>query len=91
MARLEVLIGEIPSSPLRDEIAQEVSKLKARKVFGLVVEEHLPELVQLSNLPVKRGPSSMSSSLVQPQQLEMCEPAACGKVRGLQGVLEALR
>lgn len=33
----------------------EVAKLKAKKKFGLVFEEHLPEVVQLPGLAVKPG------------------------------------
>jgi adenine-specific DNA-methyltransferase len=32
-----------------------VEKLKTRKKFGLVFEQHLPEVVQLPGLPVKPG------------------------------------
>jgi adenine-specific DNA-methyltransferase len=40
---------------LRKQIAAEVGKLKARKKFGLVFEQHLPEVAQLPGLPVKPG------------------------------------
>src|SRR5438876_976061 len=55
MARLEDLVKEIGDSSLRNLIAREVSKLKARKKFGLVFEQHLPEIVQLPGLGVKPG------------------------------------
>jgi adenine-specific DNA-methyltransferase len=55
MARLEDLIKDIPDSHLRNQIAREVSKLKVRKKFGLVFEQHLPEVVRLPGLPVKPG------------------------------------
>lgn len=55
MARLEDLIKEIADPRLRYQIAAEVGKLKARKKFGLVFEQHLPEIVQLPGLPVKPG------------------------------------
>ncbi len=55
MAKIEDLIKNIPNSDLRDEIAREVAKLKAGKKFGLVFEEHIPELAQLPGLPVKAG------------------------------------
>ena len=53
MAQLEDLIREIADPRLRSQIASEVSKLKARKKFGLVFEQHLPEIVQLPGLPIK--------------------------------------
>ncbi|HSY32004.1 MAG TPA: site-specific DNA-methyltransferase, partial [Verrucomicrobiae bacterium] len=55
MARLEDLIKDIADASLRNQIAVEVGKLKARKKFGLVFEEHLPEVVLLPGLAVKPG------------------------------------
>lgn len=55
MAQLEDLIKDIADPRLRHQIAGEVSKLKARKKFGLVFEQHIPELVQLPRLAVKPG------------------------------------
>src|SRR5664280_2592896 len=55
MARLEDLIKDIADTSLRNQIAGEVGKLKARKKFGLVFEEHLPEVVLIPGLPVKPG------------------------------------
>ena len=55
MARLEDLIKDISDSRLRNQIAAEVSNLKSRKKFGLVFEQHLPEIVRLPGLPVKPG------------------------------------
>lgn len=55
MAAIEELIKNIADPRLREQIADEVAKLKAGKKFGLVFEEHLPEVVRLPSLPVKRG------------------------------------
>jgi adenine-specific DNA-methyltransferase len=55
MARLEDLINDIADPRLRNQLAAEVGKLKARKKFGLIFEQHLPEIVQLPGLPVKPG------------------------------------
>lgn len=55
MAKLEDLIKNIPDSNLRDEIAREVAQLKAEKKFGLVFEEHIPQLVQIPSLPPRVG------------------------------------
>lgn len=55
MARLEDLIKDIADPGLRNQIAAEVGKLKAKKKFGLVFEQHLPEVVQLPGLAVKPG------------------------------------
>jgi adenine-specific DNA-methyltransferase len=55
MALIEELIKTIADPRLRDQVAGEVAKLKAKKKFGLVFEEHLPEVVQLPGLAVKPG------------------------------------
>jgi adenine-specific DNA-methyltransferase len=55
MARLEDLIKDIADPRLRSQIAAEVEKLKTKKEFGLVFEQHLPEVVQLLGLPIKPG------------------------------------
>ena len=55
MARLEDLIKDIADPLLRCQIAEEMGKLKARMKFGLVFEQHLPEVVQLPGLAVRPG------------------------------------
>jgi len=55
MALLEDLIKDIPDARLRNQIGAEVGQLKAQKKFGLVFEEHLPEIVQLPGLAIKPG------------------------------------
>jgi adenine-specific DNA-methyltransferase len=55
MALIEDLIKDIADPRLRSQIAGEVGKLKARKKFGLVFEQHLPEVVQLPGLAVRPG------------------------------------
>lgn len=55
MARLEDIIREIADPKLRSQLAAEVAKLKARKTFGLVFEEHLPEIVLLPGMALKPG------------------------------------
>lgn len=55
MARLEDKIAEIADTPLRQAIAEEVTKLKKRTRFGLVFEEHQPEVVPVHGARIKRG------------------------------------
>ncbi|CAL75269.1 putative Site-specific DNA-methyltransferase (adenine-specific) [Bradyrhizobium sp. ORS 278] len=55
MAKIEDLIARIPDAGLRIAIGNEVRELKKAKKFGLVFENHLPETVQLPNLPVRVG------------------------------------
>lgn len=55
MARLEEKIAEIADGSLRQVIAEEVAKLKKRTRFGLVYEEHQPEVVPVHGARIKRG------------------------------------
>ncbi|NJN99416.1 MAG: hypothetical protein HC875_37620 [Anaerolineales bacterium] len=55
MAFLEDKIDEIRDPELRRIILQEVKKLKSEKKFGLVFEEHLPELAPIYNAPIRPG------------------------------------
>lgn len=53
MARIEDEIGKIADPILRATLFDEVKKLKSEKRFGLVFEEHLPELVPVYGAKVK--------------------------------------
>ena len=55
MAKIEDLIDEIGDRALRERIASEVKELKRTKRFGLVFEEHIPEMVSLYGLPIREG------------------------------------
>jgi hypothetical protein len=48
MAKIEDLIQQIPDERLRKGIAAEVKALKKTKKFGLVFEEHLPEIRRMA-------------------------------------------
>ena len=62
MAAIEELVKQIADPHLRDRIAGEVARLKAKKKFGLVFEEHIPELMQLPGLAVKPGGRGLASA-----------------------------
>ena len=47
MAKIEDLILQVPDDRLRKALAGEVKALKRTKKFGLVFEEHLPEVVDM--------------------------------------------
>lgn len=53
MALLEDKINQIPQQELRDIIKGEVKKLKSRKRFGLVFEQHIPEVVPIFSAPIE--------------------------------------
>jgi adenine-specific DNA-methyltransferase len=55
MAAIEDLIKQVADPGLREQLAAEVARLKATKRFGLVFEEHLPELLRLPSLPARGG------------------------------------
>ena len=55
MALLEDAMERIPDPSLRQLIQTEVRKLKHDKKFGLVFEEHLPEVVPLYSALIKKG------------------------------------
>lgn len=55
MAKLEEKIAEIADKVLRQSIAEEVAKLKKTTRFGLVFEEHQPEVVPVYGRRIKRG------------------------------------
>lgn len=55
MARIEEKIAEIADPVLRQTIAEEVAKLKKTTRFGLVFEEHQPEVVPVYGRRIKRG------------------------------------
>ena len=55
MARIEEKIAEIADTALRKIIGKEVAKLKKQTRFGLVFEEHQPEVVPIYGKRIKRG------------------------------------
>lgn len=55
MARIEEKIAEIADANLRQVIADEVAKLKKSTRFGLVFEEHQPEVVPVYGARVRRA------------------------------------
>ena len=55
MAAIEDLIGQVADQGLRDNLTHELVRLKAVKKFGLVFEEHIPELIRLPKHPPRLG------------------------------------
>jgi len=55
MAKLDDLIEQVTDPALRAELGQAVQNLRRRKTFGLVFEEHIPEITLLGDVPVKVG------------------------------------
>lgn len=53
MAYIEDKIQQVQNKELRDILLAEVKKLKKEKKFGLVFEEHVPELVPVYSAPIR--------------------------------------
>ncbi|MEJ7622611.1 MAG: DNA methyltransferase [Pyrinomonadaceae bacterium] len=55
MAALDGLIAQIEDKTLRERLGAEVKKLTDEKTFGLVFEDHLPELTPLYSEKIRKG------------------------------------
>lgn len=53
MALLEDKIDQVADPELRKLLKEEVKKLKVQKRFGLVFEQHIPEIVPIYNAPIR--------------------------------------
>lgn len=54
-SELDVLLDKIDDAALRADIRGQVDRLRAKRTFGLVFENHLPERVRLPDHPVRVG------------------------------------
>ena len=54
-SELDVLLDRVDDPALRADLRRQIELLRARRRFGLVFEEHLPERVQLPGHSVRRG------------------------------------
>lgn len=71
MGLIEDLVAKVPDEYLRGELQAAVTTLKQGKRFGLVFEEHIPEVTSLLGYPIKPG------ALVELRK----EPAGTGRFR----------
>jgi adenine-specific DNA-methyltransferase len=55
LARLDDLVARVPEPALRRELEAALADTKRRQRFGLVFEEHIPEMSALIGLPVQTG------------------------------------
>ncbi len=53
MARLDDLIAQIGDQALRQEMEDALATYKRSQRFGLVYEEHIPEITALFGLPIQ--------------------------------------
>ena len=54
-SELDILLDKVDDPALRADLKRQVEALRAKRRFGLVYEEHLPERVQLPEHTVRRG------------------------------------
>jgi adenine-specific DNA-methyltransferase len=91
MARIDDLINEIGDERVRKAIADEVKKLRENKKFGLVFENHLPELSYLYSVPIRKG-SSVVKRGSKGAEVYRVQSVADGQaviVRDVEGVQDA--
>ncbi|MCL4267235.1 MAG: hypothetical protein KJ069_28915 [Anaerolineae bacterium] len=55
MAAIDDLISQVEDKALRERLREEAARLTKEKKFGLVFEEHLPELTPIYEAKIKRG------------------------------------
>ena len=55
MAKIDDLIKQVTDVQIRRDLAAAVDELKKKKRFGLVYENHLPEMTALPGFPIQEG------------------------------------
>src|SRR5437870_2854532 len=55
MARLDDLVARVKDPQVRRELEDALAEMKRRRRFGLVYEEHIPEVSALHGFPVQLG------------------------------------
>lgn len=55
MAAIDDLISQVEDKALRERLREEAARLTKEKKFGLVFEEHLPELTPIYEAKIRRG------------------------------------
>ncbi|WP_395088366.1 hypothetical protein [Armatimonas sp.] len=59
MAKIDDLVAQIADPKLRAELEKSVKELKKNTRFGLVFEDHIPEMSALVGLPLTVGEPAM--------------------------------
>ena len=71
MAAIDDLIAQIEDKALRARLKEEADRLRREKKFGLVFEEHLPELTPVY-APVRPGCSFAADCALKEVQVGAC-------------------
>jgi adenine-specific DNA-methyltransferase len=59
-SELDVLLDKVQDSALRADLRSQIDRLKQRRSFGLVFEQHIPERVRLPQHPIRVGSQVVS-------------------------------
>ncbi len=59
-SELDVLLDRVQDESLRADLGTQIDRLKQRRSFGLVFEQHLPERVRLPQHPIRIGAQVVS-------------------------------
>jgi adenine-specific DNA-methyltransferase len=59
-SELDVLLDRVEDPALREDLRVQIDRLKQRRSFGLVFEQHIPERVRLPQHPVRIGSQVVS-------------------------------
>src|SRR5437870_1942772 len=54
-SELDVLLDKLRDPALREDLREHIDRLKQRRSFGLVFEQHIPERVRLPQRPIRVG------------------------------------
>lgn len=69
MAQIDELVKQVDNERLRRELEQAVKKLRKNRQFGLVFEEHIPEVIALPGQPLEVGGWALRSGSFKPVQI----------------------
>src|SRR5262245_41637833 len=54
-SELDVLLDKVQDAALRADLRSQIDRLKQKRSFGLVFEQHIPERVRLPQHPIRVG------------------------------------
>ena len=69
MAEIDDLVRLVDDDRLRRDLEQAVKKLRKDRKFGLVFEEHIPEVIALPGQPLEVGGWALRSGSSKPMQV----------------------
>lgn len=91
-SELDVLLEKVDDPALRADLKRQVELLRARRRFGLVFEDHLPERVQLPEHTVRRGTRVVlrDDEDAEPREVKVSKGKATESIAKVGGALRAL-